>query len=88
MTSRLATTNGKHRAPAKAAATVRVQCQADNPDPKLHGTRCGSILADIPATYRFVGLAARRSSATDGRIRVQCKRRDCRTWNIFDGPHE
>lgn len=63
--------------------TVRVQCQASHPDPKRHG-RCGAVLGDIPAPAQFVGTSARRPTTPDGRIRLQCSRRDCRTWNVFE----
>jgi len=65
-------------------ATVRVCCHAQHPDPKRRGQVCGKPLGDVPASATFAGLSARRPSEPDGRIRLQCPRRDCRTWNIFD----
>lgn len=64
--------------------TVRVTCHAPHPDRKRRGEHCGAVLGDVPGPVRFVGTSARRSHAVDGRIRLQCGRRDCRTWNIFE----
>jgi hypothetical protein len=68
-------------------ATVRVQCQADHPDPRKRGRKCLAVLGDIPSTFRFVATSATRPPV-NGKIQIQCTRRNCRTWNIFDGPHE
>jgi crossover junction endodeoxyribonuclease RuvC len=62
----------------------RVTCHAQHPDPKRRGQRCGAALGDVPQQAVFVGLSARRPTEPDGRIRLQCPKRDCRTWNIFD----
>jgi hypothetical protein len=64
--------------------TKRVTCHAQHPDPKRRGQRCGAALGDVPQLAVFVGLSARRPTEPDGRIRLQCPKRDCRTWNIFD----
>jgi hypothetical protein len=61
-----------------------VTCHAQHPDPKRRGQLCGLQLGDVPRGATFAGLSARRPNETDGRIRLQCTRRDCRTWNIFD----
>lgn len=67
--------------------TVRVQCQAQHPDPRRRGERCGSVLGDIPVEYRFVGLAARRTDQPNGKLQIRCERSDCRTINLFEAPH-
>lgn len=63
---------------------VRLVCRAPSTDPRRHNKPCGAILGDVPGPVRFVGTSPRRSHAVDGRIRLQCGRRDCRTWNIFE----
>jgi hypothetical protein len=67
-----------------AVDTKRVTCHAQHPDPKRRGQSCGSQLGDVPKSATFAGTSARRPNEPDGRIRLQCPRRDCRTWNIFD----
>lgn len=86
MTAHTARERNRSFPSARKAGTVRVQCQADNPNPRLQGSKCGKVLGDIPSHYRLVGLAARRPTRPDGRIRIQCARGDCLTWNIFDLP--
>jgi hypothetical protein len=67
--------------------TTRVHCQAQHPDPRKRGRRCGAVLGDIPAGWRFVGLSPTRPPQ-NGKTQLQCGRRDCRTWNLFEKPHE
>lgn len=67
--------------------TVEVTCHALSPDAKRRGI-CGQVLGHVPAPIRFVGTATKRSSVIDGRIRLQCARRDCRTWNVFEAVTE
>lgn len=63
--------------------TVIVTCHALNSDPSRRGL-CGTELGHVPGPIRFVGTATKRSDVLDGRIRLQCSRRDCRTWNVFE----
>lgn len=69
-----------------SATMVRVTCHAQHPDPQKHGQRCGAELPaiDHAERYRFVGLSARKPAPVNGRVRRQCQRRTCRTWNIFE----
>jgi hypothetical protein len=67
---------------------VSVHCYAPHPDPRRRGQRCNTEIGDVPSGYVFIATAAKRPAAHNGRIRLQCSRRDCRTWNIFDRSHD
>lgn len=66
--------------------TQRVWCRAPHPDRYKSGSfECANLLGDIPAGYRFVKVEAERPPVNgDGRVWVQCSRKTCRAWNVFE----
>ena len=66
---------------------MRVRCHASAPDSARASAidgKCNNVLGDVIGPLTYVGLSARRPDTPDGRVWLQCPRKDCRTWNVFE----